>query len=47
MYNITSFITYVDLQVMHDQSVIVENGTVVDTPFMVMNDLASNSEFHT
>ena len=43
MYSITSFITYIDLQVLYDQSVILENGTVVDTPFMIMSDLTSNS----
>jgi len=31
------------LQVMYDRSVTLENGKVVDMPFMIMNDLTSNS----
>jgi hypothetical protein len=28
---------------MYDRSVILENGTVVDMPFVIMNELTSNS----
>lgn len=43
MYSTTSFITYIDLQVMSDKSVILENGILVDMPFMILNDLTINS----